>query len=116
LLIVQFFVLGFLAAARRPFAIAGGSECLSGNIAMLYWGLVLVLTSNRIGLPLSDNLRSSVKLDGNDQVLGSLEAAISKLRPYALMADDKMAADMMSETPATSETITEVFFIKCRGA
>jgi hypothetical protein len=72
-----------------------------------------VLTSNRIGLPSSDNLRSSVKLDGNDQLLGSLFAAISRLRPYDLMADDKMAADMISETPATSATIMDVFFIKC---
>ena len=76
----------------------------------------MVVTSNRIGLPLSDNLRSSVKLDGNDQALGWLDAAISKLRPYDLMADDKMAADMISETPKTSATITDVFFINCRAA
>jgi hypothetical protein len=75
-----------------------------------------VLTSNRIGLPLSDNLKSSVKLDGNDQLLGSLAAAISKLRPYDLMADDKMAADIISETPKTSATIMDVFFIKCHAA
>ena len=75
-----------------------------------------MVTSNRIGLPLSLNLKSSVKLDGNDQLLGSLAAAISKLRPYDLMADDKMAADMISETPMTSATITDVFFIKCNAA
>jgi hypothetical protein len=77
--------------------------------------LVLVLTSNRIGLPLSDNLRSSVKPDGSDQLLGSLAAAISKLRPYDLMAEDNRAADMIIETPRTSATITDVFFIKCNA-
>jgi hypothetical protein len=74
--------------------------------------LVLVVTSNCIGLPLLLNLKSSVKLDGNDQLLGWLAAAISKLRPYDLMADDKMAADMISEAPTTSATIMDVFFIK----
>ena len=71
-----------------------------------------MVTSNRIGLPLSLNLKSSVKPDGNDN-LGSLAAAISKLRPYDLMAADRMAADMIGETPTTSATITDVFFIKC---
>jgi len=47
---------------------------------------------------------------------GSLAAAISKLRPYDLMADDKMAADMISETPMMSATIMDVFFIKCNVA
>jgi hypothetical protein len=81
--------------------------------------LVLVVTSvvtlNRIGLPLSLNLKSRVKPDGNDN-LGSLAAAISKLRPYDLMADDNKAADMISETPTTRATITDVFFIKCNVA
>jgi hypothetical protein len=72
-----------------------------------------VVTSNRIGLPLLLNLKSSVKLDGNDQLLGWLEAAISKLRPYDLMAEETMAVEMMSEAPQTSATITDVFFIKC---
>jgi hypothetical protein len=78
-------------------------------------GLVFVVTSNRIGLPPSLNLKSSVKPDGNDN-LGSLAAATSKLRPYDLMASDKMDADMISETPTTSATITDVFFIKCNVA
>jgi hypothetical protein len=47
---------------------------------------------------------------------GWLAAAISKLRPYALIADDKMAVDMIRETPTTSATITDVFFIKCDAA
>jgi len=75
--------------------------------------LLFVVTSNRIGLPLLLNLKSSVKLEGNDQLLGSLAAAISKLRPYDLMADDTMADEMISETPMTSATITDVIFMKC---
>ena len=76
-------------------------------------GLLFVVTSNRIGLPLLLNLKSSVKLDGNDQLLGALAAAISKLCPYDLMADDIMADEMITETPMTSATITDVVFIKC---
>jgi len=79
------------------------------------YGLVLVVTSNRIGLPLSLNLKSSVKPAGIEN-LGWLAAATSKLRPYDLMADDNMDADMISETPTTSATITDVFFIKCNVA
>jgi hypothetical protein len=74
-----------------------------------------VVTLNRIGWPLSLNLKSRLKADGNDN-LGWFAAATSKLRPYDLMADDKMAADMISETPTTSATITDVFFIKCNVA
>jgi hypothetical protein len=74
-----------------------------------------VVTLNRIGWPLSLNLKSRLKADGNDN-LGSLAAATSKLRPYDLMADDNMAADMISETPMTSATIMDVFFIKCNVA
>ena len=65
---------------------------------------------------MSANLRSSVKLDGMLNDRGWLAAAISKLRPYALIADDKMAVDMIRETPTTSATITDVFFIKCDAA
>ena len=105
------------ATAELRWPIGVGFGDLIGHMVITQnHGLVLVVTSKRIGLPLSLNLKSSVKLDGNDQLLGSLDAAISKLRPYDLMADDNMAADMISETPMTSATIMDVFFIKCNAA
>ncbi len=81
----------------------------------LNYGFVGVVTSNRIGLPLSPSLKSTVK-PGGMLCRGWLAAANSKLRPYALIADDKMAADMIRETPAMSTTITDVFFIRCVAA
>ena len=78
--------------------------------------MVLVVTSNRIGLPLSLNLKSNVKLEGSDQLLGAFSAACSKLRPYDLMAEAIMDAEMTSEAPQMRAMITDVFFIKCRAA
>ena len=76
-----------------------------------------MVTSNRIGLPLSLNLKSNVMLDGIFMdVRGWLFAALSKLRPYDSMADDKMNTDITSETPQMSATTTDVFFIKCNVA
>jgi hypothetical protein len=74
-----------------------------------------VVTSNRIGWPLSVNLKLRLREDGNDQFLGWLEAAISKLRPYDLMASETMTAVMISEAPQMSATIMDVVFIECRA-
>jgi len=56
-----------------------------------------------------------MKLDGNAHALGWLAAAISRLRPYDLIADDNRAADIINETPTMSATITDMFFIKWRA-
>lgn len=53
----------------------------------------------------------TVKREGISTARGVLEATLSKLRPYSLMAEDKKAVETISEIPATSATITDVFFI-----
>jgi len=78
-------------------------------------GFVLVVTSNRIGLPSPLNRKSTVKPVGSE-ILGSHCAACTKLPPYDLIALATKAADMTSETPQMRATITDVFFIKCPAA
>ena len=73
----------------------------------------MLFTSNRTGLlPLS---RLIVKRDGISLERGWVEAALAKLRPYSLIAEDRSAADAMRETPTMSATITDVFFIDSLG-
>ncbi len=69
----------------------------------------LLLTSKRRGaLPLSS---FSVMVEGMLFARGWAAAALSKLRPYSLIADDRIATEMMREMPATSATMTDVLFM-----